>query len=99
MSKNVRKLTVYQTIEILDTGLVYSEVLGDTFYAVVEETIISSNTNKNSVEIEYVIQDLTCDKFFRGVLGKSEWIHQDKHNANVVWEEVQRKEQITYYYE
>tara|TARA_R110000796_G_scaffold159388_3_gene276189 strand:- start:13326 stop:13658 length:333 start_codon:yes stop_codon:yes gene_type:complete len=70
----------------------------ETGYSVVAEEVVDTDMEKNSIDIEYVLEEHSTGKFFRGVLGKSPWNRQDEYNAKVVWKEVERTERTIYYY-
>ena len=70
-----------------------------TGYAVVSQRTTSTDREKNSSDVEYVIEEITTGKFFKAILIDSVWVGQDEYNASQTWKEVKRKQKITYYYE
>lgn len=97
MKKKELKFTRDEVSSIMyEDGI--SDEEGNEIYITVEEDIVSSDTEKGSIEIEYVIKEVATGKFYKATLGKSPWYKQGEHNAKQTWTEVKAKKttKITY---
>lgn len=59
---------------------------------------VSFDSEKSSVEIEYVIFDHDAKKYYKATLGRSQWYLQDEYNAKEIWREVVPYEVKTTHY-
>lgn len=91
MAKKKNKFTSDEILAIMYEGGIYDEEGENEVYTTVQEDIISKDTEKGSVEIEYVIQEVATGKFFKAILGESPWYKQQEHNAAQPWNEVKAK--------
>ena len=102
MKKSVKKkkelkFTQDEVSSIMYEDGIYDEE-GELLFLTIEEDIVSRDSEKNSIQIDYVIQEVATGKFYSATLGKSPWIGQEKANAEESWVEVKaKKKTITTY--
>lgn len=98
MNKLERKFTEEEIGELTCEGCIYDEETETELFSVVHEEVISRDREKNSSDVEYVIEDHTTGKFYSAELLDSVWIGQGEYNANQPWYEVKRKKVVHYEY-
>ena len=95
MAKLERKFTEEEICELTCEGCIYDENEKELF-TVVHEEVVSRDREKNSNDVEYVIEDHSTGKFYSAELLDSVWIGQDEYNAEQPWYEVKQKK-VTHY--
>lgn len=93
------KFTEKEIRDIVHEGGIYDETTETETYGVVHSEVIHMDREKNSNDVEYVIEEFSTGKFYKAVLLDSVWNGQAEYNAEQPWREVKRKETITYTYE
>lgn len=92
------KFTEEEIYQLTNEGGILDEK-GNEKYNLVHQKIIAVDREKNSTDVEYIIEEVSTGKFYRAVLLDSVWIGQDEYNASQTWEEVKRKKRTSYDYE
>lgn len=94
-----RVFTEEEICKIIDYGCIMTEDNQDEAFNVVHTETIDHDREKNSTDVEYVIEEAATGKFWKTVLLDSVWIGQDSHNASQKWYEVKPRTIKTVVYE
>ena len=92
-----RKFTREEISSIQYDGGVYDDD-GEFVFEVVHEKVVDTDMEKSSVDVEFVIKELSTGKYYKAVLLDSQWIGQDAHNIALPWVEVVQKPITTFEY-
>lgn len=95
MNKLERQFTKEEICDLTCEGCIYDENDNELF-SLVHEEILSHDREKNSTDVEYVIEDHSTGKFYSAELLDSVWIRQNEYNAEQPWYEVKQKK-VTHY--
>lgn len=97
MNKLERQFTEDEISDLTSEGTI-CDMGGNTLFTVVHEEVVSRDREKNSNDVEYVIEDHTTRKFYIAELLDSDWWKQGEYNAKQPWYEVTPKTVTTIEY-
>ncbi len=90
------------TLEQVNNALYGDNIHDDEdneLYEWIKEKIVYTDTEKNMIDKEVVIQQVSTGKFYKAKLLESQWVGQDEQNLNAEWKEVKPKKKKEVEYE
>lgn len=81
------KFTVKQIDSLFEESLIHDEN-GNVLFELVDEQFVSFNQEKGLSYSNYVVKEVSTNKFWKGELRDSEYGRNNEYNSNVIWEEV-----------